>query len=183
MTTYIKSDKELIAESAVKSYLQVKNNPHTNIQLQLAENKMFLALDYLADRYTKKFFFDSNRPDLKQSFYECVVKALETYDASKSDFTYWLDLHTMKMFREGNKITTYNKKSLPVDYAYSIPDPQFSPEKLCIIKQSIEQLCKSDYELLMIWLDSDSFEDAAWKLNVSKQAVHSRVQRIIEKFR
>ena len=185
--TFVYLKEQQIADKAALDYLAIKNSPHTSIQLHRAENNLITSLEYYIQFSTRKFF--SCREDLRQVFCECVLQALKTFDPTiHNSFTYWLDGYLNKMKRRGIKqikINHYEKQMDIIPDGPSVFDKEIlpSPEKVCMIKESLNALSEADYNLLLIWLDSDSFEDAAWKLNISKQAVHSRVCKIIEKMK
>lgn len=177
-------DKQAQAETAVKAYLDLKKSNAPAWQVNQAESNAVASLVYLVNRFAKKYRNDIAYEDIKLSAYEAIVKALRTYDESKSDsFTYWLQLHSIGVHRAARKSIDHTQMVQELGPSLFDRNRCYSAEQKCIIQQALDRMPEPDYQLLKAYLETESLEAVAQLHGISKQAVHERIKRIINRLR
>jgi len=161
--------------------------------LQFKEYQQFISekLSFLVEIKTKRYRQFDNYPDLCQVGYEALFMSLETFDSTKSDFSYWaLQYIGTKISRAANTHSTirvplkkarihtpYKVDNIPIIVDQAKNPQQFIEEEqdCSIVRESIEELPDLQKKAIRLYYGFERHVEKETILSVMKHLDLSRL--------
>lgn len=180
------NNKQEAVNEAVNRYLAAKDMGLPAHQLLKIEQEIISSLFYMINKIARKYRNSASYEDLMLTGYESIAMALKTFDPSQHpSFAYWADLYCKRINKQAFKSIHQDQAIKEFFNGPSVFDAnrKISQEQKCIIQQAIDALSEHDFVILKEYIYSTDMAQMARKRNISRQAMHMQVKRIINKIK
>jgi len=135
-------------------------------------------IGYYLKSFTVPLHYPGDKSDLYQEGLLGLIRAIETYDPTKSSFKTWAWFWIRSYIRDA--IAKHN----PTQYDHSqISFFQNNRDEAILFKQLASCLTKKEKDVYTRYLSGQTTSEIAETCGVSRQAIDQRLQRVISKLK